>query len=148
MHLVRHTLKYVPWKDRKHVAADLRKIYASLTVEEAGRELEAFAEHWDKTYPAISQSWRRHWANLITLFDYPDEIRKVIYTTKAIESLNSVIRKAINNRKLLPNNQSAMKVVFLAIEAASKRWTMPIRHWNAAMNRFMIDFPDRIPDGI
>lgn len=148
VHMVRHSLKYVPWKERKQVAADLKKIYQSVTVEEAERELDGFAERWDERYPAISQSWRRHWPNLITLFDYPDEIRKVIYTTNAIESLNSVIRKAINNRKLFPNDESAIKVVYLAIEAASKRWTMPIRNWHAAMNRFMIEFPDRIPESI
>lgn len=145
VHMVRHSLRYVPWKDRKQVAADLRKIYTSLTVKEAERELEAFAARWDGKYPSISRSWSRHWPNLITLFDYPEEIRKVMYTTNAIESLNSVIRKAIKNRKIFPTDDSAMKVVYLAIEAASKRWTMPIRHWHAAMNRFMIEFSGRVP---
>lgn len=148
VHMVRHSLKYVSWKDRKHVAADLKKIYPSVTVAEAEHELNVFAEGWDGKYPSISKSWRHHWPHLITLFDYPDDIRKVIYTTNAIESLNSVIRKAINNRKLFPNDASALKVVYLAIEAASKKWTMPIHHWPAAMNRFMIEFPDRMPEHI
>ncbi len=146
VHMVRNSLKFVSWKERKLVAADLKKIYQSLTVEEAERELDAFAERWDEKFPSISTSWRKHWPNLITLFDYPDDIRKVIYTTNAIESLNSVVRKAIKNRKVFPNDESAIKVVYLAIQAASKKWTMPIHHWKNAMNRFMIEFPDRMPE--
>lgn len=148
VHMVRNALRFVAWKDRKAVAADLRRIYQSVTVEEAERELDIFAEKWDGKYPSISIMWRRHWPNLITLFEYPDEIRKVIYTTNAIESLNSVIRKAIKNRKVFPNDQAAMKVVWLAIENAAKKWTMPIRDWKAALNRFMIEFPDRMPEKI
>jgi putative transposase len=146
VHMVRNSLKFVSWKDRKAVAAGLRKIYQSLTVEEAERELVAFAEIWDEKYPTISQSWHRHWSNLITLFDYPDDIRKVIYTTNAIESLNSVIRKAIQNRKVFPHDQAALKVVYLAIHAAAKKWSMPIHNWKAALNRFMIEFPERMPE--
>lgn len=148
VHMVRNSLKFVPWKERKAVAADLKKIYTSLTVEEAEQELVAFAGRWDEKYPTISRSWQRHWPNLITLFDYPDDIRKVIYTTNAIESLNSVIRKAIKNRKIFPHDASAMKVVYLAIQSASKKWNMPIRHWHAALNRFMIEFPERMPETI
>jgi len=146
VHMVRNSLKFVSWKDRKPVAADLKKIYRSLTVEEAEQELAAFAEIWGEKYPSISQSWQRHWPNLITLFDYPDDIRKVIYTTNAIESLNSVIRKAVKNRKVFPHDQAAMKVVYLAIHAAAKKWSMPIRDWKAALNRFMIEFPERMPE--
>jgi len=145
VHMVRNSLRFVSWKERKAVAADLKKIYQSLTVEEAERELEAFAQRWDEKFPTISQSWRKHWPNLITIFEYPDDIRKVIYTTNAIESLNSVIRKAIKNRKVFPTDQSATKVIYLAIQAASKKWTMPIHHWKNALNRFMIEFPDRMP---
>jgi len=145
VHMVRNSLKFVSWKDRKAVAADLKKIYRSLTVDEAEQELTAFAETWDEKYPSISQSWQRHWPNLITLFDYPDDIRKVIYTTNAIESLNSVIRKAVKNRKVFPHDQAAMKVVYLAIEAAAKKWSMPVRNWKGALNRFMIEFPERMP---
>lgn len=146
VHMVRNSLKFVSWKERKAVAADLKKIYTSVSVEEAEQELDAFAQRWDEKFPSISASWRKHWPNLITLFDYPDDIRKVIYTTNAIESLNSVIRKAIRNRKLFPNDQSAIKVVYLAMQAASKKWTMPIHHWKNALNRFMIEFPDRMPE--
>jgi transposase-like protein len=146
VHMVRNSLKFVSWKDRKAVAADLKKIYSSLTVDEAEQELLAFAERWDAKFPSISQSWQRHWPNLITLFDYPDDIRKVIYTTNAIESVNSVIRKAVKNRKVFPHDQAAMKVVYLAIDAAAKKWTMPIRNWKGALNRFMIEFPERMPE--
>ena len=117
-----------------------------MTVDEAEQELAAFAATWDEKYPTISQSWQRHWPNLITLFDYPDDIRKVIYTTNAIESLNSVIRKAIKNRKVFPHDQAALKVVYLAIHAAAKNWSMPIRNWKGALNRFMIEFPERMPE--
>jgi transposase-like protein len=146
VHMVRNSLKFVSWKDRKAVAADLKKIYRSMTVDEAEQELAAFAVTWDEKYPTISQSWQRHWPNLITLFDYPDDIRKVIYTTNAIESLNSVIRKATNNRKVFPHDQAAMKVVYLAIDAAAKKWSMPVRNWKGALNRFMIEFPERMPE--
>lgn len=144
VHMVRNSLKYVTWKNRKEVAADLKRIYHSLDADEAARELEAFAARWDDQYPTIAKSWRRHWENLITLFDFPQEIRKVIYTTNAIESLNSVIRKSIKKRKVFPHDNSAFKVVYLAIEQASKKWTMPIRDWKPALNRFMIEFEGRL----
>lgn len=147
VHMVRNSLRFVPWKDKKQVASDLKKIYSSLTVDEAERELLSFSKKWDKKYAAISKSWETHWPNLITLFDYPDEIRKVIYTTNAIESLNSVIRKAIKNRKVFPHDNSALKVVYLAIQAASKKWTMPLHHWNVALNRFMLEYQGRLPKG-
>ena len=144
VHMVRNSLKYVSWKDYKAVTADLKRIYQSATEAEALRELEHFGDTWDAQYPKIAQSWRNHWEHLITLFEYPPDIRKVIYTTNAIESLNSVIRKATKRRKLFPNDESAMKVVYLAVQDAAKKWTMPIRNWKAAMNRFMIEFGDRI----
>ena len=143
VHMVRNSMKFVPWKDYKAVAADLKQIYQSTTEEEALLALDQFAESWDKKYPQISRSWRAHWHNLNTLFDYPEDIRKAIYTTNAIESLNSVIRKAIKKRKLFPTDDSAKKVIYLAIQDASKRWTMPIRNWKLALNRFMIEFEDR-----
>ena len=148
VHIVRNSLKYVPWKDYKAVTADLKQIYQSATEEEALQALEAFSKRWDDKYPQISRSWHNHWENLNTLFSYPEDIRKAIYTTNAIESLNSVIRKAIKKRKLFPTDDSAKKVVYLAIMDASKKWTMPIRNWNAAMNRFMIRFEDRLVDYI
>jgi putative transposase len=146
VHMVRNSLKYVSWKDYKAVTADLKRIYQSPTEAEALRELEHFGDTWDAQYPKIAQSWRNHWEHLITLFEYPPDIRKVIYTTNAIESLNSVIRKATKRRKLFPNDEAAMKVVYLAVQDAAKKWTMPIRNWKAAMNRFMIEFGDRIGD--
>jgi putative transposase len=146
VHMVRNAMKYVPWKDYKAIAADLKRIYQSVTEEEALLALEQFAERWDAKYPQISRSWRAHWDNLSTLFNYPAEIRKAIYTTNAIESLNSVIRKVIKKRKLFPTDDAAKKVVYLAILDASKKWTMPIRNWKAALNRFMIDFEDRLAD--
>ena len=147
VHMVRNSLRFVPWKDRKAVAADLKKIYSSPTVDEAERELLDFGQTWDNKYGAISKSWIEHWPNLITLFDYPEEIRRVIYTTNAIESLNSVIRKAIKNRKIFPHDNSALKVTWLAIQAASKKWTMPLHHWNVVLNRFMIEYQGRLPRG-
>ena len=137
-------MKYVPWKDYKAVAADLKAIYQSATEDQALQTLDQFAEKWDNNYPQISRSWRNHWENLNTLFSYPTDIRKAIYTTNAIESLNSVIRKAIKKRKLFPSDESASKVVYLAIQNASKKWTMPIRNWKPALNRFMIEFEDRL----
>lgn len=144
VHMVRNSLKYVSWKDYKAVTAGLKEVYQSPTEVAAKAALERFAEQWDEQYPQISKSWDTHWPNLITLFEYPPEIRKVIYTTNAIESLNSVIRKATKQRKVFPTDESAMKVVYLAIQAASKKWTMPIRNWKPAMSRFIIEFGDRL----
>lgn len=146
VHMVRNSMKYVAWKDYKPVTADLKRIYQSVTEEEALLALDEFADRWDEKYPTISRSWRTHWHNLNTLFRYPDEIRKAIYTTNAIESLNSVIRAATKRRKLFPTDESAIKVIYLAINAASKKWTMPIRNWRTALNRFMIEFEDRLTD--
>jgi putative transposase len=127
VHLVRAALKYVTDKDSKPVAADLKKIYQSATVAEAEQELEKFAEVWGEKYPTIVKQWRLKWNDIITLFDFPPPIRKAIYTTNAIESVNSVIRKFTRNRKQYPNAESALKLVYLAIHEASKRWTMPIQ---------------------
>jgi transposase-like protein len=148
VHMVRNSMKFVPWKDYKPVAADLKQIYQSVTEEEALLALDRFAERWDVKYPQISKSWRTHWHNLNTLFNYPEDIRKAIYTTNAIESLNSVIRKATRKRKVFPTDDSAKKVIYLAIQEASKKWTMPIRNWKAALNRFMIEFESRLTDYI
>lgn len=146
VHMVRNSVKYVPWKDYKALTADLKGIYRAVTEDEALRALDEFSNKWDEKYPQISRSWRAHWHNLNTLFSYPEDIRKAIYTTNAIESLNSVIRKAIKKRKVFPTDDSAKKVVYLAIMDASKKWTMPIRNWKTALNRFMITFEDRLKD--
>ena len=144
VHMVRNSLKYVSWKDYKAVTTDLKTIYRSSTEEEALLELERFSETWDEQYPQISKSWRAHWQNLNTIFNYPADIRKAIYTTNAIESLNSVIRKAIKKRKIFPSDDSAKKMVYLAITEASKKWSMPIHNWRQAMARFIIEFGDRL----
>ena len=146
VHMVRNSLKYVSWKDYKAVTADLKQIYKAPTEDAALLELERFSEKWDEQYPQISKSWHSHWPNLVTLFEYPPDIRRVIYTTNAIESLNSVIRKATKQRKVFPTDDAAMKVVYLAIQSAAKKWTMPIRNWKPALKRFMIDFGDRLAD--
>jgi putative transposase len=145
VHLVRAALRYVADKDSKAVVRDLKKIYQAATVAEADQALEDFAQVWDDKYPTISKTWRTHWTDIITLYDYPPPIRKAIYTTNAIESVNSVIRKFTRNRKIYPNKESALKLVYMAISEASKRWTMPIRNWNAAINRFAIEYEGRLP---
>jgi transposase-like protein len=145
VHKVRNALKYVVWKDRKEVAADLRAIYAAPTREEASEGLERFAEKWDERYPAISPSWRADWERLTVFFDYPPEIRKVVYTTNAIESLNYSLRKVLKNRGAFPSDESILKVLYLGMQNVAKKWSMPIRDWKAALNQFVILFGDRVP---
>jgi transposase-like protein len=148
VHLVRAALRYVSSEDSQAVAADLKKIYQAATVIEAEQALEAFAQAWDAKYPTIAKQWRAKWQDIITLFDYPPAIRRAIYTTNAIESVNSVIRKFTRNRKIYPNEESALKIVFMAIREASRKWTMPIHHWKQALNHFAILFEDRMPENI
>ena len=145
VHLVRNSLRFVSWKDRKTVAADLKPIYKAATPEEAESHLEAFEEKWDETYPSISKSWRKHWTNIIPFFAYPEDIRKVIYTTNAIESMNRSLRKIIKNRGAFPSDEAATKLMFLALRNISKRWTKTLMNWKAALNRFAIMFEDRAP---
>lgn len=144
VHMVRNSMRFVSWKDYKRVAAQLRTIYQAVTEQQALEALEQFEADWKDKYPVIAEQWRRHWDHLITMFNYPEDIRRVIYTTNAIESVNSVIRKATTRHKMFPNDEAALKVVYLAIDAASKKWTMPIRNWRLALNRFSIEFGDRI----
>lgn len=144
VHKVRQSLKYVSWKERKSVAADLRRIYAATTLNAADAELVRFGETWDGKYPAITRAWRADWAHLTTFFDYPPEIRKVIYTTNAIESLNHSLRKIIKNRGAFPDDEAVMKLLYLALQNVARRWTMPVRDWSAARNQFMIRFPERM----
>jgi putative transposase len=145
VHLVRAALRYVSTQDSKPVIADLKKIYQAATVLEAEQSLDAFAQAWDEKYPTIAKVWRAKWTDIITLFDFPAPIRKAIYTTNAIESVNSVIRKFTRNRKIYPNEESALKIVYMAIHEASKKWTMPIRNWKEALNHFAILFEGRMP---
>jgi len=146
IHMVRNSLKYVAWKDYKAVTSGLKAVYQAPTEETALMALDAFAGVWDDKYPQISKSWRMHWGNLNTFFNYPPDIRKAIYTTNAIESLNSVIRAAIKKRKVFPTDDSVRKVIYLAIKDASKKWSMPIQNWRLAMSRFIIEFGDRLSD--
>jgi transposase-like protein len=146
VHLVRAALRYVSTQDSKAVIADLKKIYQAATPVEAEQGLEDFAHAWDAKYPTIAKMWRSKWTDIITLFDFPAPIRKAIYTTNAIESVNSVIRKFTRNRKIYPNEESALKIVYMAIQEASRKWTMPIHHWKQALNHFAILFEGRMPE--
>lgn len=144
VHLIRQSLRYVGWKERKAVAADLKLIYGSATLEEAEMALTAFADKWDNQFPTISQIWLRHWENITPFFDYPPEIRKVIYTTNAIESMNMTLRKVMKNKRIFPSDDAAFKQIYLALQNISKKWTMPIRDWKPALARFMIEFEGRV----
>lgn len=145
VHMVRNSLSYVSYKDRKAVAADLKAIYSAATATDAEAALMDFAAKWDARYPTINKSWMTHWERIIPFFAFPTDIRKAIYTTNAIESLNMTLRKVLRNHRSFPTDESAMKVVFLAINNLSKKWTMPIRDWKSALNRFAIEFEGRFP---
>ena len=144
VHMVRNSLSYVSWKYRKAIGRDLRKIYTAPTVEAAEHELEQFAEAWDKVAPLISRRWRNRWPNLIHFFDFPPEIRKVIYTTNAIESIQSQLRKVIKKRGAFPTDRSVLKVLYLALIKAQERWTMPIKDWPPALYHLSLVFPGRV----
>lgn len=146
VHKVRNSLKYVPWKERKAVAADLRAIYGAATLGEAQTALERFTERWDAKYPAIVPSWQADWSRLTVFFDYPPDIRKVIYTTNAIESLNYSMRRVLKHRRVFPHDDAIKKVFYLALNNISKKWTMPIRNWTGALNHFVIMFAERMPN--
>jgi len=145
VHMVRHSLNYVSWKQRKDVAADLKAIYQAPTIEQAEISLSEFEARWDEKYPTIGKSWRRNWERLTPLFSYPPEIRKAIYTTNAIESVNMSLRKVTKNRGSFPNDDSMLKLLYLALRNISKKWTMPIHNWKSALNQFMIMFEERMP---
>lgn len=146
VHLVRNSLKYVPWKQQWQVATDLKLIYQASTVEQAEDALSAFAQKWDSCYPTISQLWLRHWERIIPFFAYPPDIRKVVYTTNAVESLNRSVRKVLKNKGSFPDDESVLKLLYLALKNIAKKWTMPIPNWKAALSRFAIEFPDRMPE--
>jgi len=145
VHQVRNSLKYVSWKWRKEVAEDLKTIYTAATVEEAELQLEGFASKWDEQLPTISKSWRMNWERLTPFMSYPAEIRRVIYTTNVIESVNSSLRKVLKNRGSFPNEDAVIKLVYLALRNISGKWSLPIRDWASAMNRFAIMFEGRMP---
>ena len=147
VHLVRNCLNYVSWKERKAVAAELKPIYGAATSEEGWEQLERFAEKWEGRYPSISQIWGRNWEQVSPLYAYPAEIRKIIYTTNAVESLNMSLRKVIKTRGSFPNEEAAMKLLYLALGRVAKKWTRPVQDWKGALNRFAILFEERVPRG-
>lgn len=147
VHMMRNSLAYVSYKDRKAVALDLKAVYNSATVEEAEARLEEFSQKWDCRYPLIGKSWRANWSRIIPMFGYPEEIRRAVYTTNAIESLNMSLRKIIKTRASFPNEDAAFKLLYLGLKNISKKWRMPIRDWSGAMNQFAIIFEGRVPMG-
>ena len=146
VHMVRHSLKYVPHKEKKDVAKDLKTIYSSINEKQAKENLEKFKKKWDNKYPTIADSWERNWLEIIPFLAYPDYIRKAIYTTNAIESANYSLRKIIKNRSILKNDLAISKILYLALRNIEKKWTMPIHHWKQALNQFAIIFADRFPN--
>jgi transposase-like protein len=144
VHKVRNSLKYVPWKERRAVAADLRAIYGATTLAAAEQALERFADRWDTKYPAISPSWLADWDRLTVFFDYPPAIRRAVYTTNAIESLNYSLRKVLKGRSAFPNDEAIMKVLYMGLQHVAKKWTQPIPEWKAALNQFVLLFGERV----
>ena len=145
VHMVRNSTKYVSYKDLKAVCQDLKQIYTAVNEDEALEALEDFGKNWNSKYPMIQRSWEAHWDDLNEFFAYPEQIRRVIYTTNAIESLNATLRKVTKNRAAFPDDDAIMKIMYLAIQKASKKWTMPIRNWGLALNQFAILFgADRV----
>lgn len=138
VHMVRNSVRYVSYKDLKEVTADLKKIYTATTEEMAHFELKQFGSKWDNKYPVISDIWQRNWSGIIPFFAFPTEIRKVIYTTNVIESVNRQIRKIIKNKGVFPDDKSIQKIIFLALRNAAKKWTMPLKDWPLALNQFEI----------
>jgi putative transposase len=144
VHLIRHSLAFVSYKDRRAVAATLKQIYKAKDADAGKAALEDFSEgRWGKKYPAIAQSWRRNWSEVIPFFAFPDEVRRIIYTTNAIESLNAKLRRAVRTRGHFPTDDSALKLLFLALNLATKEWKMPPREWCMAKAQFAILFEDR-----
>jgi len=144
VHQIRNSLKFVSYKDRKKLAADLKPIYQAITEEEAQEALERFEAKWGKNYPQIAKSWYNNWYNLMIFLQYPEAIRRIIYTTNAIESLNNQLRKVTRNKRVFPSDESVFKTLYLTIDYIVRKWTMPIQNWNEAMAHFLIKFEDRI----
>lgn len=144
VHQIRNSMKYVSYKDRKQIASDLKPIYTANTEEEAHLALESFDSKWSRQYPQIAKSWYANWDNLMIFLQYPEEIRRVIYTTNSVESVNSQLRRVTKNKRVFPNDESVFKILYLTIEYITRKWTMPIQNWNVAMAHFMIKFDGRI----
>jgi transposase-like protein len=146
VHMVRNSTKFVSYKDLRKLCADLKEVYSAASEEGGRAALEEFGKKWDGKYPMIYQSWDRHWEDLSEFFKYPPEIRRAIYTTNAIESMNYQLRKVTKNRSTFVNDDAIMKILYLAIRNASKKWTMPIKNWGQALNQFAIEFgKERVP---
>ena len=144
VHQIRNSLKFVSYKDRKELAANLKPIYQAVTEDEAQSALEYFEEKWGKQYPQIAKSWYNNWDNLMIFLQYPEAIRRIIYTTNSIESLNNQLRKVTKNKRVFPSDESVFKTLYLTIEYITRKWSMPIQNWNEAMAHFLIKFEDRI----
>ncbi|BET38966.1 IS256 family transposase [Spiroplasma ixodetis] len=144
VHQIRNSLKYVSYKHRKSLVTDLKPIYSACGEEQAMQALESFESKWNKQYPQIAKSWYKNWDNLMVFISYHAEIKRVIYTTNAIESVNIQLRKVIRNKKVFTNDMAVFKIFYLVIENITKKWTMPIQNWNTAIAHFMIKFEDRI----
>jgi len=145
VHMVRNSLKFVSYKDRKRVVADLKTVYRAATVDQAEESLTRFEETWDSRYPMISKSWRANWPRIIPFFSYAGDIRTVMYTTNAIESLNNSLRKVTKNRNSFPSDEAALKLVYMAMKNIMKKWTMPVRNWSQALHQLSIHFEGRVP---
>ena len=145
VHMIRNSLNYVGWNKRKEVAADLRLVYSAATIDEAEHALADFEDKWNNAYPPIALSWRNNWQRIIPFFDYPPEIRRIIYTTNAIESVNMSLRKVSKSRGSFPNDEAVIKLYYLALSNIAKKWSMPLRDWKPALNRFTIQFNERMP---
>jgi len=145
VHMVRNSTKYVSFKDRKELCRDLKAIYNALDEKKAAEQLELFCLKWDKKYSMIGKSWRQHWDRIIPMFLFPEEIRRTIYTTNAVESVNMTLRKACRNHRIFPDDESVIKVMYLASQNIMKKWTLPIRNWGAALSWFSVEFKGRVP---
>jgi transposase-like protein len=145
VHMVRNSVKHVPYKDRKAVTADLKEIYLAPSEDAAGAALERFAEKWDRKYPAISKSWRSRWIEIIPHMKFSPEIRKAVYTTNAIESVNYTLQRNLKTRQSFSNDEAAVKLIYMVLRRISKRWTMPVRNWCVALHQFSLIYGDRVP---
>ncbi len=144
VHMVRNSLKFVSYKDRKKITSDLKTVYRAATVEQAEEALTEFEKTWDSRYPMIGKSWRSNWSRIIPFFAYPEEIRKVIYTTNTIESLNNSLRKVTKNRNSFPSDEAAIKLLYMALKNITKKWTMPIQNWSLALQQLSVRFEERV----
>ena len=143
VHQIRNSCKFVPYKDRKAVCADLKKIYGAVNLDDAEFAKEEFREKWDKKYPNILKSWDKNWAELTVFFEYPQEIRRIIYTTNAVEGYHRMVRKFTKSKSIFPTDDAIRKVVYMSVAEISKKWTMPVRDWGLAYAQFTIYFEDR-----